>query len=214
MDSMTRNVPPEYFNKSAVAIFIITPDHEVIFWNRACEILTEITSAEILGTKNHWQPFYRECRPCLADIVIDGTYSHLPELYIKYGKSKLSREGINAEGWYESLGGEKRYMIFDAVPIFNSSGEIMAAIETLHDLTELKQRELEKEAVISELTKHISTNMSLGGFVCICSSCKDIRNKAGVWTAVEEYFGNRTDLRFSHGICPKCARKLYPEFPG
>jgi transcriptional regulator with PAS, ATPase and Fis domain len=212
MNSIKQDVPSEYFNEAAVAIFIITPDHEVIFWNKACEILTGISSSKILNTKNHWQPFYKEHRPCLVDIVIDGTYSLLPELYIKYGKSEFSPEGINAEGWYESIGGEKRYMIFDAVPVFNSSGEIVAAIETLHDSTELKQIELKKENMISELNNHISKNTSLKGFVCMCASCKDIRNKDGVWTALEEYFRNKTDLVFSHGICPKCSRKLYPDF--
>jgi len=211
MNSIRQDVPSEYFNKSAVATFIITPDHEVIFWNKACEILTGITSPEMLNTKNHWQPFYKEHRPCLVDIVIDGTYSRLPELYIKYGRSKLSPEGINAEAWYESSRSGKRYMIFDAVPVFNSSGEIVAAIETLHDSTELKQIELKKEKMISELNNHISKNTSLKGFVCMCASCKDIRNKDGVWTALEEYFSNKTDLLFSHGICPKCSRKLYPE---
>jgi hypothetical protein len=212
LNSIKQNIPSEYFNQSAVAIFIITPDHEVIFWNKACEILTGTTSLEILNTKNYWQPFYKEQRPCLVDIVIDGTYSRLPELYIKYGKSKLSSEGINAEGWYENLGGGKRYMIFDAVPVFNPSGHMLAAIETLHDLTEVKQIEFEKEKLIFELNNHISKNMALKGFVCICSSCKDIRNKDGVWATLEEYFGKTTDLQFTHSICPKCAQKHYPDF--
>jgi transcriptional regulator with PAS, ATPase and Fis domain len=209
MDTIKQDIPPEYFNESAVAIFIITTDHEVIFWNKACEILTGITSPEILNTKNHWQPFYKEHRPTLADIVIDGTHSRLPELYIKYGKSKLSPEGINAEGWYEGVGGEKRYMVFDAVPIFNSSGEVVAAIETLHDQTESKQIELEKENMISELRNHISKNTSLKGFAYICSYCKDIRKEDGAWTVLEEYFYNKIGLRFTHGLCPKCALKIY-----
>ncbi|MBI5639862.1 MAG: PAS domain-containing protein, partial [Nitrospirae bacterium] len=141
MNSIKQSVPSEFFSESAVAIFIITPDHEVIFWNKACEELTGMTSHEMLNTKNHWQPFYKEYRSCLVDIVISGNYSALPELYEKYGKSTLSPEGVTAEGWYENLGGKKRYIIFDAVPIFNSSGEIVAAIETLQDLTELKQVE-------------------------------------------------------------------------
>jgi hypothetical protein len=212
MNSINQNIPSEYFNESAVAIFIITPDHELIFWNNACEILTGTASPEILNTKNYWRPFYKEQRPCLVDIVIDGTYSRLPELYIKYGKSKLSTEGINAEGWFESLGGEKRYMVFDAVPVFNASGHMLAAIETLHDLTDLKQIESKKEKLIADLNDHISKKMSLHGFVCICSSCKDIRNKDGVWTTVEEHFGDTMGLQFTHWICPECARKYYSDF--
>jgi hypothetical protein len=212
MNSIKNHVPSKYFNEAAIAIFIINPDHEVIFWNKACEILTGVTSSNILNTKNHWQPFYKQHRPCLVDIVIDGTYSRLPEFYIKFGKSKFSPEGITAEGWYESIGGEKRYMIFDAVPIFNSSGEIVAAIETLHDTTELRQIELKKVTMISKLNDHISKNKSLKGYICMCSSCKDIRNKDGSWTTGEEYLRNNPDLVFSHCICPKCIQKRYPDF--
>jgi hypothetical protein len=211
MNTRKQGIPLRFFNEAAIAIFIINPHHEVIFWNKACEILTGVTSSKILNTKNHWQSFYREQRPCLVDIVIDGTYSRLPELYIKYGKSKLSPEGITAEGWFESLGGDKRYMIFDAVPIFNASGEIVAAIETLHDTTELKQIELRKVKMISKLNSHISKNMSLKGFIYMCSSCNNIRNKDGVWSASEEYLRNNPDLIFSYGICSKCIRKQYPK---
>jgi len=209
--SITNDILSEYFNEAAVAVFIITPEHEVIFWNKACEILTGVPSDEMLKTRNQWQPFYKEHHPCLVDIVIDGTYARLPELYKKFGRSKLSPEGITAEGWYERLGEEKRYMIFDAVPVHNAAGEIVAAIETLHDSTELKQLELKKEKMIARLHQHLSKKMPLKGFVSICASCKDIRNKDGVWTAIDEYLAKKTELQFSHGICPKCTKKLYPD---
>lgn len=212
MNSIRRDVPTEYFSESAVAIFIIDPEHKVIFWNKACEQLTGMTSHEMLSTKNHWRPFYKEYRPCLVDIVVDGNYSALPELYVKYGKSTLSPEGITAEGWYENLGGKKRYIFFEAVPIFNESGEIVAAIETLQDLTELKQFEADKENIIADLKNTVSRNESLKGFIPICSSCKNIRNKDGSWIALEEYFSKQSDLQFSHGICPACVKKFYPDF--
>jgi hypothetical protein len=102
-------------------------------------------------------------------------------------------------------------MVFDAVPIFNSSGEMLAAIETLHDHTESKEIESEKGKMVSELQTHVTGSMSLKGFVRICASCKDIRSKEGVWTPVEVYFRDKAGLQFSHGVCPKCARKLCPD---
>ena len=212
MNSIKQDVPSEFFSDSAVATFIIAPDHKVMFWNKACEKLTGITSHDVINTKNHWVPFYKEYRPCLVDIVIDGNYSVLPELYEKYGKSSRSPEGITAEGWYENLGGEKRYIFFIAVPIFNSSGEIVAAIETLQDFTELKQIEFETENLLSALNNTMSKNESLKGFIPICAHCKKIRNKDGIWTTLEESRSNQSDLLFSPGICPKCTHKIYPEF--
>lgn len=211
MKIKNQDITLNFFANSAVAIFIINPEHELIFWNKACEKLTGIPAHDILNTKDFWQAFYDEPRPCLADIVIDGNYDDLPLLYKKYGKSKLSHEGIYAEGWYEGLGGKTRYITFEAVPIFNESGEIVAAVETLHDYTEMKQLEQERETLISDLSSIISKNDSLKGFIPICSSCKKIRDKDKTWVTPEEYFRKKFNLLFSHGICPGCLQKLYPE---
>ncbi len=52
---------------------------------------------------------------------------------------------------------------------------------------------------------------SLGGILTICASCKKIRTEAGGWSSPEEYLRSRTGTEFSHGICPGCARSLYPD---
>lgn len=51
----------------------------------------------------------------------------------------------------------------------------------------------------------------LEGFLPICASCKKIRDNAGNWQQMEEYIGDRSEAKFSHGICPSCAKKLYPD---
>ena len=52
---------------------------------------------------------------------------------------------------------------------------------------------------------------TLSGFLPICVSCKKIRDDQGYWNQVEAYISKHTEVEFSHGICPDCARKLYPE---
>jgi len=52
----------------------------------------------------------------------------------------------------------------------------------------------------------------LGAFLPICANCKSIREEDGTWVPIEEYIGDHGDTVFSHGICPACAKKLYPEF--
>jgi hypothetical protein len=51
----------------------------------------------------------------------------------------------------------------------------------------------------------------LTGLLPICASCKNIRDDRDRWTSLEEYIGERSEAEFSHGICPDCARRLYPE---
>ncbi len=52
---------------------------------------------------------------------------------------------------------------------------------------------------------------TLGGLLPICANCKKIRDDKGYWHQVEAYLAEHSDARFSHGICPECKKKLYPE---
>lgn len=52
----------------------------------------------------------------------------------------------------------------------------------------------------------------LEGLLPICSSCKKIRDPEDRWHEVEEYITEKTDVTFSHGICPECHKKLYGKF--
>jgi hypothetical protein len=46
----------------------------------------------------------------------------------------------------------------------------------------------------------------------ICASCKKIRDDTGYWHQVEEYISQHSEAEFTHGLCPDCLKKLYPEF--
>jgi hypothetical protein len=62
-----------------------------------------------------------------------------------------------------------------------------------------------------ELQKALSEVKTLRGFLPICSSCKKIRDDTGYWNQLEAYIHNHTEAQLSHGICPDCAEKLYPD---
>jgi hypothetical protein len=51
----------------------------------------------------------------------------------------------------------------------------------------------------------------LSGLLPICANCKKIRDDQGYWNQVEVYVGSHSEATFSHGICPDCFKKLYPE---
>lgn len=52
---------------------------------------------------------------------------------------------------------------------------------------------------------------TLRGIVPICANCHNIRDDEGFWHRVEVYVHDHTHADFSHGICPPCVRKLYPD---
>lgn len=73
-------------------------------------------------------------------------------------------------------------------------------------------QEKERENLILELTEALSKVKKLSGMLPICASCKKIRDDKGYWNQIESYIGDHSEAEFSHGICPDCAKKLYPEF--
>jgi two-component system NtrC family sensor kinase len=126
-------------NSASTPIFVIDSSHRVLYWNRALEIVTGKTSAELKGTDRHWSGFYDSQRPTLADLILKEV-SSLEGLYKTYSRSKYLEGGFQAEGWY-SIGGQKRYLLFEAAPIRNNKGRVVAAIETLADITERRMME-------------------------------------------------------------------------
>ena len=76
----------------------------------------------------------------------------------------------------------------------------------------LNASEKKRERVILDLEDALSRVKTLSGMIPICASCKKIRNDSGYWEQVESYIAHHTDSEFTHGICPECARKLYPQF--
>ena len=62
------------------------------------------------------------------------------------------------------------------------------------------------------LTKSLHEVKPLKGILPICSSCKKIRDDSGCWNPIEGYIKTHSEVEFSHGICPECMNKLYPEY--
>jgi CheY-like chemotaxis protein len=79
---------------------------------------------------------------------------------------------------------------------------------------EAERKALHQENVrlIEELQAALAEVKTLQGFIPICSSCKKIRDDSGFWQQIEKYIQERSDAKFSHSICPDCAKKLYPDF--
>ena len=85
-------------------------------------------------------------------------------------------------------------------------------ISVFVDTTERKKVQEALRQERDKLRTALSEIKTLSGLVPICSNCKKIRDDQGYWNQIEKYIGERSNAQFSHGICPECAKKLYPEF--
>jgi PAS domain S-box-containing protein len=89
---------------------------------------------------------------------------------------------------------------------------VVAVVVAFRDITARRLREAERERLITELQDALDKVKTLKGMIPICSSCKKIRDDTGYWSQIEAYIRDHSDAEFSHGICPDCAKRLYPDF--
>jgi len=190
---------------SAVPCYVIDAEHRVIIWNRACEELTGISAESQIGGKEPWRAFYNAPRRVLADIVVDGTLHEMADLYDCYADSALIPEGLRAEGWYR-LKGKQKYLCFEAAPIRDGDGRLIAAIETLQDVTLRANTEEQLRGMVAAIGESEErfrrlVELSLDGIAILVGRCFVFVNPAGCdmlgCLAPEELIG-RQMLEFIH----------------
>ncbi|MCX5855801.1 MAG: PAS domain S-box protein, partial [Deltaproteobacteria bacterium] len=127
---------------SPIPAFVIGKDHLVIHWNKALEEISSIKSEEVVGTCAHWRAFYNVERPCMADLLVDEAVELVPQWYSgKYVKSPLFEDAYEATDFFPALGENGKWLRFTAGAIRDSKGIVLAAIETLEDITVRKLAE-------------------------------------------------------------------------
>lgn len=107
-------------------------------------------------------------------------------------------------------GGERSFEA-QFMKMLDISGKFAGSVLVINDITRRKVAEQEKERLIKELQRALSEVRKLSGLLPICSSCKKIRDDKGYWQSLESYISDRSEAQFSHGICPECSSKLYPD---
>ena len=90
-------------------------------------------------------------------------------------------------------------------------GELRARVGVGQRMVELQDALADK---IVELRRALAEIKTLRGIVPICANCKQIRDDQGYWNQVECYVRDHTEAEFSHGMCPECIQKLYPQYAG
>jgi PAS domain S-box-containing protein len=92
--------------------------------------------------------------------------------------------------------------------IRNMNDEIIRTHCIFRDITRQKE-------IFKTLEQEAREGKYLTGFISICAGCNNIKDQeieGHPWVKPAKYFGRRyPDLRFSHGICPDCVKKLYPD---
>ncbi len=78
--------------------------------------------------------------------------------------------------------------------------------------SELAKAKEELAAEAKELRKALAEVRTLRGLLPICSHCKRVRDDRGYWRQLESYLREHSHVDFTHGVCPECLQKYYPEY--
>ena len=169
------------------AMYICSSDFRVEFMNPAM-----INKIGYDATGEHcFQTIYgleEKCPWCIHEKVQRGEY--------------VTTEILNPK--------DGRTYIVSHSPIFHKNDSI-SKMTIFRDITQRKLIEKERKDLIKGLINALDQVKQLSGMLPICSSCKKIRDDKGYWNKIESYISDHSEAKFSHGICPECAKKLYPD---
>jgi PAS domain-containing protein len=119
------------------AVLAIDLEGKVIIWNKAMEELTSFKAEEILGKDNYEYaiPFYGTRRPILVDLVTKPNR----ELEAEYSNLQRIGDTLIGDVFIASFGLKGSYIWAKAAPLYDSTGNVIGAIESIRDITERKQ---------------------------------------------------------------------------
>ena len=136
-------------------------------------------------------------------------------IYVAYALAMLTRGlawsfGPPAEGLLR--GGPREGLLYLVVGILDLGAQVTFIVANNQRLAaDLRASNLELEQALGALRESNARDALLSGILPICPKCTRIRDEADHWMKLETYVSDRTEARFSHGLCADCIRSLYPE---
>lgn len=114
---------------------VIDTDHRIVSWNTAMEHFSGLPASQMIGETTFGTIFYNRDRPLLADLIVDGKYDKIPEIFPENCKKSSyldeTWEGITFSDLHHGGG---RWVYFTAAVIRDEHGAISHVVETMAEL--------------------------------------------------------------------------------
>jgi PAS domain S-box-containing protein len=176
----------------------------------AVKLIIDPDTGNIIDANVTAAEFYGWTRAQLRQMRIQDINTLSPEEVKREMEKARAHERIHFEFRHRRADGSIR-----DVDVFSSKIEAKGKdllYSVIHDITDRKRAEEELKEERRRLQKALDDVRTLRGIVPICASCKKIRDDKGYWNQVEKYVTEHSEAQFSHGMCPECLKKFYPDF--
>ena len=170
----------------AEGVFTVDEDENFTYANQAFSRMTGFSVESILN-KN----LKDVTTPRSFDIILEQTNKRMTGSTDRYSVEMIASQN------------QTIHVELACSPIFGDNRKYCGAIAVARDITQI----ISLRKIYENISKQ--QGKATKGITAICAACKNIRIRKGEWIPVEEHF-HRTE--FSHGLCPVCCDKLYPEF--
>jgi len=181
------------FDSLQEAVIVVDRDYRIYDVNEAGCLITQKDRDQIVGS-HCYEVTHLSKIPCFDK----GVQCPVKTVFETGERTRVIHN-------HSAISGKSRWEEIIATPLENEDGKINLVMEEVRDCSEL----LKNQNIIEELKHEIQT---LQEMLPICAKCKKIRNDDGYWENVEEYIGKKSNAVFTHGLCPVCAKELYPDY--
>ncbi|KQC14233.1 MAG: hypothetical protein APR63_05950 [Desulfuromonas sp. SDB] len=175
------------------------------------KVLTNIASVHChLGSLSEAEKYIRQALDNSKDIeskeLSIGLYSTMAEIF------RAKQQYLKALEMLKKYGEVKKQVFNEKCNQQMADFQIRYQIDQQQQQIAIyKSKNIRLINANKKLRKAIKQLKILKGLLPICPRCKKIRDDQGYWTQVEEYVVNHSDAEFTHGLCPECAKKFFPE---
>ena len=173
------------------AALLLAPEGKVLMANQTCAARLGCSLRELIGS---------------------NVFTHTPPAVLDKRREALATVLKTRRPFAYEDRNVDRLSYIQSTPVLDAAGNVSAIAVLSVDITERKHMEAQLRHSVAAMERALGEVKTLSGLLPICAGCKKIRDDKGYWQEVEQYVQQRTDAEFSHGLCPDCMRRLYPEY--
>lgn len=181
-----------------------------VLFGLALAIVLFVTTNAWLRPENNWMPLRVMVLISIGTFVV---YQYPFHLQLIAWLALLAAACALAFGHYAAMPDADRFSALLTILLAGILGMVIARNRAQLDRDLDASLEREREAIAAR-ERATAALRRLEGIIPICAYCRQVRTEAGAWEQLDQYVRSRTDADFSHGMCPACAQRHFPDIMG